>query len=259
MSSESNLSSCARECSEICEHVETFPYKMAFQPLVNLKEKKIYGYEALIRGINNESASTVLDTITDQNRYIFDQSCRVKAISTASRLGLDRRLNINFMPNAVYNPEACLRLTLQAAKKYKFPPHLITFEFTENEEIINHNHLKSIIETYSRHGIKTAIDDFGAGYSGLSLLAHFQPNYIKIDRELICDIDSLKPSKAIVSGLLMTAQSLDIEVVAEGVERIEELVILKDMGVNLFQGYLFAKPALERLIKEDEISWPEVS
>ena len=157
------------------------------------------------------------------------------------------------MPRAVYHPEACLRLTLAAAQRHGFPLHLITFEFTEDEQIIDRDHLKGIIATYRKHGFQTALDDFGAGYAGLSLLADFQPDTIKLDRCLVDGIDCDKPRKAIVAGLLKTAEILGLSVVAEGVERREELETLKEMGIRLFQGFLFARPAIGRLIGDHEI------
>jgi len=179
----------------------------------------------------------------------------VKAIAAAAALGLDRRLNINFLPNAVYHPEACLSLTLQAAREHGFPLELITFEFTENEQIVDREHLKSIIASYRRHGFQTALDDFGAGYAGLSLLADFQTDVVKIDRCLVSEIDRERPRQAIVAGLMTTARLLGLTVVAEGVERLAEVRTLQTLGVTLFQGYHFARPALGRLVSDDEIPW----
>ncbi|MHB0992120.1 MAG: EAL domain-containing protein [Burkholderiales bacterium] len=164
-------------------------------------------------------------------------------------------MNINFMPNAVYHPEACLRLTLDTARKHGFPLDRITFEFTEDEQIIDRAHLTGIIQTYKAHGFQTALDDFGAGYAGLSLLADFQPDTIKIDRCLVTHIDSDKPRQAIIAGVLRTAEILGLSVVAEGVERRDELNILMKLGIQRFQGYLFARPAIERLIPDNEINW----
>jgi len=251
MTDTGNNPSCGGGCADLSE----FTFLMAFQPVVDVTSRRIYAYEALVRGANGESAASVLSQVTETNRYAFDQACRVKAIKSATRLGLDRRLNINFMPNAVYSAEACLRLTLASAKEAGFPLNLITFEFTENELIIDRPHLKNIILTYQQHGFLTALDDFGTGYSGLSLLADFQPDTIKIDRILVTNIDTDKPRQAIVAGLLKTAQILGISIVAEGVERIEEKNVLIDLGVHLFQGFLFARPSLEHLIPDHQINW----
>ncbi len=250
MSSAGALSGCGGQCAQSLG----FAFTMAFQPVVDLEAKRIYAYEALVRGANGESAGTVLAQVNDENRYAFDQACRVMAIETAARLGLDRRLNINFMPNAVYHPEACLALTLATARECGFPADRITFEFTENEQILDRAHLKTIVETYRRHGFLTAIDDLGAGYAGLSLLADFQPDILKIDRALIDGIDASAARQIIVRGLLDMAKHLGLSIVVEGVERIEEMAILRQMGVRYFQGFLFARPAIDRLISDAEIS-----
>jgi EAL domain-containing protein (putative c-di-GMP-specific phosphodiesterase class I) len=242
---------CAGECADETE----FTFQMAFQPVVDLKINRIYAYEALVRGPNGESAYSVLSEITEENRYAFDQACRVKAISTAARLGLDRRLNINFKPSAVYHPEACLKLTLATAREFNFPTEMITFEFTEDEPIDRRGHLKGIIEHYRKRGFQTALDDFGTGYAGLSVLVHFQPDVIKIDRALVDHIDASRASQAIVAGVMKTSEMLGMAVVAEGVERREEIDVLRAMGITQFQGYYFARPAIEKLISDDQIPW----
>ncbi len=242
---------CGGECADMTE----FALTMAFQPVVDIRERRIYGYEALVRGLNGESAGIMLSRVTPDTRYAFDQACRVKAIEMAARLGLDRGLSINFMPNAVYHAEACLKLTLDAAREFSFPPELITFEFTEDEQIIDRAHLMSIVSTYRRYGFRTALDDFGAGFAGLSLLADFQPDVLKIDRCLVSNIDGCPARQAIVAGILATSRLLGMLVIAEGVERREERETLAAMGVTHFQGYLFARPALERLIPDAEIDW----
>ncbi len=224
-----------------------FDFTMAFQPIVNIQSRSIFGYEALVRGINQESAAEILDQVNDENRYRFDQVCRVKAIQLAARLGLQTFLSINFLPNAVYRPETCIRTTLEAAAKYNFPSDHIIFEVTEGERVTNHQHLIEIFQEYKRLGFKTAIDDFGAGYAGLNLLAEFQPDIVKIDMGLTRDIHTHKPRRAIVLGILKVCEELGCTVIAEGIEQPEELAVLHDAGVHLFQGYLFARPGFEHL------------
>jgi EAL domain-containing protein (putative c-di-GMP-specific phosphodiesterase class I) len=254
-----NELSAPGSCDSKCADRSEFDLTMAFQPLIDIVERRIYGYEALVRGPNGESAASVMAQVNDDNLYAFDQACRVKAIESAAALGLDRRLNINFLPNAVYHPEACLKVTLAAARKCGFPAALITFEFSETQNITDSKHLKGIIEAYRGRGFMTALDDFGAGYAGLSLLADFQPDIIKIDRMLVSGIDADRPRQAIVKGLMATAEALGIQVVAEGVERAEELETLRALGISRYQGFLFARPAIGRLIPDDEIAWSILS
>ncbi|GAB0110465.1 hypothetical protein PA7559_17330 [Pseudoalteromonas distincta] len=156
-------------------------------------------------------------------------------------------LSINFLPNAIYKPERCIRTTLEAAKKYNFPIQNIMFEFTEVEKIEDTAHIKRIVDYYQSLGFKTATDDFGAGYSGLNLLADFQTDIIKLDMALIRDISNDKKRQLIVTHCLNMFRDLNITALAEGIETVEEYKWLKNAGVELMQGYLFAKPSFENL------------
>jgi len=242
-------------CPGNCRDFSQFEITMAFQPVVDVVQRDIYAYEALVRGLNGESAGHVLSQVTNENRYGFDQCCRVTAIQLASKLGLKKRLNINFMPNAVYHPQACLQKTIQAARKAGFPANLITFEFTENEEIIDHAHLINIIETYKEYGFNTAIDDFGAGYAGLSLLADLEVGIVKIDRNMIANIGEDIKRQAILKGIMTTAAILDFQIVCEGVETVSEYKFLAEAGIRYMQGYLFAKPTFEQILDVSQINW----
>ncbi|WP_404360006.1 EAL domain-containing protein [Methylotuvimicrobium sp. KM1] len=224
-----------------------FDFTMAFQPIVNTTTRSIYAHEALARGLNNEPAGKVFEQVNDANCYRFDQSCRTKAIKLASELNMDTFLSINFMPNAVYRPELCIRTTLEAAKIYGFPVDRIIFEITEGEQVKDHAHLLEIVRYYQSQGFKTAIDDFGAGYSGLNLLAEIQTDIIKLDMALIRHIDQDRNRQAIVKAILQLCSELSIIPLAEGIETYEELSVLQSFGLELFQGYYFAKPAFQSL------------
>lgn len=228
-----------------------FEFTMAFQPIMDLELERPFAYEALVRGVDGEPAGTVLSWVDDTNRYRFDQACRVKAIELASRLGLaslpDCKLSINFLPNAVYRAETCIRATMEAAQEFKFPHNRIMFEVTEGEQVTNGAHLKSIFNEYRRQGLITAIDDFGAGYAGLNMLVQFQPHVLKIDMELIRNIASDPVRQAIVCGIALVCQRLSIDIVAEGIETSAESVYLRSLGIRYQQGYLFARPGWETL------------
>jgi EAL domain-containing protein (putative c-di-GMP-specific phosphodiesterase class I) len=224
-----------------------FDFTMAFQPIVNTTNQQVYSHEVLVRGMNNESAGQVFEHVNDTNLYRFDQACRVKAIKLAASLNVPSFLNINFMPNAVYRPELCIRTTLAAAATYGFPAERIVFEITESEKVDDLVHLKEIIDFYKTLGFKTAIDDFGAGYSGLNLLAEIQTDIIKLDLALIRNIHQNTARQAIVRGILQVCNDLGIEVIAEGIETYEEYSFLQSLGIELFQGYYFARPTFESL------------
>ena len=224
-----------------------FDFTMAFQPIVNTTSKEVFAQEALVRGMNEEPAGEILGRINDGNRYRFDQACRIKAVQLAAKLNVKSFVSINFMPNAVYNPESCIRTTIEAAETFKFPIDHIIFEVTEGEQITDHKHLREILQYYREKGFLTAIDDFGAGYAGLNLLADFQTDIVKLDMGLIRDIDKIKSRQAIVKGMTQVCNDLGIKVIAEGVETYEELMTLQSFGIELFQGYYFAKPKFQGL------------
>jgi EAL domain-containing protein (putative c-di-GMP-specific phosphodiesterase class I) len=230
------------------------PFTMAFQPVVDIHRREVFAYEALARGPNGEPAAAVFDCVNEANQYAFDQMCRSKAILLATQLGLPVRLALNFLPNAIYHPEVCVHATLAVAEKAGFPARRIIFEITEAEPVADVVRLAALIREYRRSGFRTAIDDFGAGFSGLGLLADLQPNYVKLDMGLIRDIDADRVRRVIVKGIMATCQALAIDVVAEGVETIGEMDVLCDLGMRFFQGYLFARPALEAL---PPVRWPD--
>ncbi|MFH6785171.1 MULTISPECIES: EAL domain-containing protein [Methylobacterium] len=235
-----------------------FSFTMAFHPIVDLAAGGVWGYEALVRGTEGQGAGFILGQVNDDNRYRFDQACRTKAIELAGGLfppGGDVRLSINFLPNAVYEPAACIRATLEAARRIGFSHQRIMFEFTENERMTDVAHVQRIVADYRQRGFLTALDDFGAGYAGLGLLARFQPDLIKLDMELIRGIPGSPARQAIVAGVIGIARALGVAVIAEGVETADEFAALREAGITLFQGYLFARPAVAAL---PELSLPEM-
>ena len=233
-----------------------FQFAYAYQPIVDVITRSIFAHEALVRGPQGESAASVLAQVNDDNRYRFDQACRVKAIKGAHALGMQELLSINFLPNAVYKPEVCIRTTLEAARATGFPLENIIFEVTEGERVEDGVWFAQILREYERTGFKTAIDDFGAGFAGLKLLSDFQPDIIKIDMDLIRNIDQSRPRQAIVRGLVRLCEDMGIQVIAEGIETPAERDYLLDEGVRLMQGYLFARPAFGALAVVDSAAWP---
>lgn len=241
----------------LCRDAEPlqFDFSYAFQPIVDIQARKLFAHEALVRGPAGEPADTVLSRVTADNRYSFDQACREKAIRTAAGLQLPSLLSINFLPNAIYRPEVCIRSTLQAAERYGFPVERIIFETVEGEQVSDGKWLAEILSEYKRIGFKTAIDDFGAGFAGLNLLADFHPDIVKLDMALIRGIDHSRSRRAIVAGVISMCDELDIEVIAEGIETADEARCLSDLGIRLMQGYWFGRPRFEHAAGEADIPW----
>lgn len=248
-----------RQCAE-CQGDQRlgFEFRMAFQPVVDARDRSIYGYEALVRTPDGGGAAEVIAQVTPEQLYRFDQTCRVRAIVTAAELGLQSRLFINFFPNAVYQPATCIRLTLRAAQISGFPTENLVFEAAESEEVRDQAHVRRIFSDYRSRGFLTAIDDFGAGYAGLSSLTGFQPDLIKLDMGLVRGIDTDPVRQAIVAGTARIASGIGSTLLAEGVETAGEYRMLRALGIDLFQGYLFGRPALERLETVPETLWMEL-
>lgn len=234
-----------------------FAFDYAFQPIVDLRSRAVFAHEALVRGPAGESAASVLAQVNEHNRYRFDQACRVKAIQGAAALGIREAVSINFLPNAIYKPELCIRTTLRAAQTHGFPLERIIFEVTEGERVEDGPWFAEILREYKRCGFRTAIDDFGAGYAGLKLLADFQPDLIKIDMDLVRQVDQDPARQAIVKHLVRLCAEMRIEVIAEGIETAAERDVLADAGIHLMQGYFFARPAFKATAVVAPEAWPQ--
>ena len=222
-------------------------FTMAFQPIVDLERREIFAHEALVRGTTGEGASEVLGRVSPQDRFAFHEACRVKAIEMAAALGMESRLSLNVMPNDVAGQEACFRTAMVAARRCNFPIHRLMFEIAEGERVDDLPGLAATFRTFKRYGFTSAIDDFGAAYAGFELLAAFQPDVVKIDISLVRGIHKDPIRITIVRGFVATCGELGIRVIAEGVEASEEVNVLRTLGVDLFQGFLFARPAIATL------------
>ena len=219
----------------------------AFQPIVNMQTRAIVAYEALVRGPRGESAGTIINEIAPEDLPRFDEFCRSSAMRLASRLGIACDLNLNLVPQGFHADRDCLASTLDAAIEFNFFPERLVVEVTEGEVLGNQERFTDLMDVYRGLGMRLAIDDFGSGYSGLNLLADFQPDQIKLDKTLARGIANRGPRQAIVRGILQVCRDLGIELVAEGVETADEFRWFCDEGVHLFQGYFFGRPGFELL------------
>ena len=222
------------------------PLSFAFQPIVHAGLRRIVSHEALIRGSEGEPAASVLTDLSRRALQDVDAQARCVAIALAARLGIDTWLNLNITPQGLMAGPA-MAITLDTAARYGLDADRLVMEVTETEVVADGVRFAEAIQELRRRGVHLAIDDFGAGYSGLNLLAEFQPDLLKLDMNLVRGIESRGPKQAIVRAVLAACRDLGIDVVAEGVETYEEFAWFRDHGITLFQGYLFARPAFESL------------
>jgi blue light- and temperature-responsive anti-repressor len=220
-------------------------FTFAFQPIVDIHACEVFSYEALMRGLRNEPAYQVLEQVSREELFLFDQKARVDAIELATSLGITCLLNLNLLPQSLHSGPASIVTTMEAAQQVHLPIERLVLEVTEGEIIQDQSQFADLINEYRAFGMKLAIDDFGAGYSGLNLLANFQPDQVKLDMKLIRGVESHGPRQAIIRAVSQVCRDLGIDLIAEGVETMGEYRWLEDTGVRLLQGYLLAKPAFE--------------
>ena len=243
------------ECAQCRERAPSIDFDFAFQPIVSVKRQCVFAHEALARGPHGQSAASVLSQINSANQHRFDQECRTRAIEQARAIDMRESLSINFIPNAMANPGACMERTLRAASDCGFSLSRLIFEVTESEDIVDAEQLARMFHEYRELGIRTAIDDFGAGYSGLNLLARFQPDIVKIDIHLVRGVDANGIKQIIVENIVRLCDKLGIIPLAEGVETPGERDFLSSVGIDLMQGFFFARPAFQALSPVDPLAW----
>jgi blue light- and temperature-responsive anti-repressor len=207
----------------------------------------VFAYEALVRGSADEPASFVYSSFNPSQLYHFDRWARTRAIALAAALGVEVSLSLNFLPKSLDTLPDAVSSTIDAARSASIPLQRIILEVTENEIIHDPGRFASMMNVHRAQGLRFAIDDFGAGYSGLNLLAEFQPDIVKLDIQLVRNIDNNGPRQAIVRALIQACDDLGIDVLAEGVETQAEQRWFRRFGVRLFQGYLYARPGFEAL------------
>lgn len=222
----------------------------AFQPYVDLSRQRVVGHEALVRGPGGLSAAEVFGLVAADDMHDFDTQLRGLALREGKRLGIDRlgqQLNLNILPNAIGNQGELLLGTLEIARDIGFPGEALVLEIIEVERVQDPVNLRALLRDMSSFGFRTAIDDLGAGWSSLLLLAEFQPDFVKLDRALVQGIDQDPRRRSVVRGIKRACDEMGCAVIAEGVEMPAESRVLRDLGLFLQQGYLFAHPRLHEL------------
>jgi EAL domain-containing protein (putative c-di-GMP-specific phosphodiesterase class I) len=228
--------------------ISTVPeFSFAYQPIVDIESRTVFAFEALVRGRANQPAGVIFGAIDPRDLHRFDRAARLRAIELAASLGLETSLSLNLLPRSLDSEPDAIDSTIEAARCARIPATNIIIEVTEGEMIHDAAGFAERMNTYRAQGIRFAIDDFGAGFSGLNLLAEFQPDEVKLDMHLVRDIESKGPRQAIVRAVIQACDDLGIDVIAEGIESEAEYRWFKRAGVRLFQGYLFCRPAFEAL------------
>ncbi|MDX2143374.1 MAG: EAL domain-containing protein [Rhodospirillaceae bacterium] len=235
------------QASWIQQMLDARNYKSMFQPMFS-PDGKLVAVEALFRASDENGTAISPGYLFDLARaanmsFQVDLAARRSAVTMAAAAKLqDLQLFINFNPTSIYDPSYCLRTTVSTLEDLGFRPAGVVFEVTESDRVTNLDHLKGILAFYRRSGFKIALDDVGAGYSGLNLLNDLRPDYIKIDMHLIRGVDTDVYRQSIVGHIVGIAKDNGVNIVAEGIESDGELAWLKTQGIDLAQGYLLSRP-----------------
>ena len=230
--------------------IENEEFEMVYQPIMSTDDEEIAGFEALVRWQNKskekistyemvemteqighmpELESWIINEVFKQTKEIFKHLKNVKFMS------------INLSPKGLDNLKL-IQLLKHLQNQYQIDPHKIIFERTEGYLI--HDFEQSILnmEELGRLGYRFALDDFGTGYSSLSYMSKLPIAKLKIDRSFIRHIETNERDRLMTKSIIELAHNLDLKVVVEGVDRKSQADLLKDMGCDYYQGYLYSKP-----------------
>lgn len=217
-----------------------------FQPIVSLSERRILGYEALSRGPSNSPLHSPINLFAAARHAgrlsELEMACREKACRSFSDQKLDAKLFLNVSPESLLEPLHQSGRTLSLLQRYGISPSQVVIELTEQTPTDDFNMLHTALHHYRAMGFSIALDDLGAGYSSLRLWSELRPDYVKIDRHFIDGIHQDAVKREFVGSILQIARASRAVVIAEGIELVEELAVLSDMGVDLVQGYLLCRP-----------------
>lgn len=220
-----------------------------FQPIYDITKQIILGFEALSRGIEGSSLELPerLFFVAGEHGKLSELEllCREKAIARFVEQDLPGKLFINVSPNTLLDPSHPKGETLHLVQKYGLAANRVVIEVTEQDKVDDGFLLLKTIEHYRQLGFNIAIDDLGAGYSGLKQWSELRPNFVKVDRYFIDYCDQSIVKKEFLKSIIELAKATNTSVIAEGIERLEELALLEKLGIVNAQGFLLAMPSIE--------------
>ena len=232
---------------EVMRIIEKGQIKTLFQPIIHGQTGRIYGYEALSRGIMSDGSLMSPEVLFKSAKaldmmFFLDRVCREASLRAAAQQEITQKLFINFVPTAIYEPELCLQSTAKVLRDVNLREDQVVFEVVETELVEDFSHLNRILDYYRNKGYSTALDDIGSGYSNIDALIKLKPNYMKIDMDIVRDIHMSLENQHKLDAFILNGKEIGLTILAEGVETQEEFEFLKQKGVDLFQGYFFGRP-----------------
>ncbi|MEO1784295.1 GGDEF domain-containing protein [Thermodesulfobium sp. 4217-1] len=236
------------------EIIENKHFTTLFQPIFSLSNGNVVGYEALTRGPEGSilyNPEKLFESAKNESLlWEMELSTRSSAIERFLSFQSDKMLFLNVDPDIIKD-EKFVKGSTKHLLENIIKQSNIVFEITEKTAIKDYIEFKEIIKNYKTQGYKIAIDDVGAGYSGLTTISEVRPNFIKIDMFLIRDIDKNNFKKSIVKALVELANNSNLKLIAEGIETLDELKTVIELGITMAQGFLLGKPSKELLVLDN--------
>jgi EAL domain-containing protein (putative c-di-GMP-specific phosphodiesterase class I) len=218
----------------------------AYQPILRMQEGTIMGFEALSRGPRGSGLESAGDLFEAAQKYglrvELDRLCRKRALLSSARIPSTAKIFVNTLPATMRDPQFRDKALIDFLDKAQVAPDRIVIEITEQEVIENHAIFRDTMDYFKALGMSFAVDDVGAGYSGLDTIAKLRPGYLKIDIGLVRDVHVIPVNRQMVKALIALGHGMDAKVIAEGIQKDEEAQTLRALGVDYGQGYHLARP-----------------
>ena len=232
--------------AQLLEIILNDDLRTLFQPIYRIDNRERMGFEALSRGPAGtvfESPIHLFDAAADADLvFELDRACRQRALRAAKNLPAGAKLFINILPSSMYDPDFNGPGLLDMLERLELSPDRVVLEITEKYAIENYAIFGEAVRSFTEMGISIAVDDIGAGHSGLEKIANLNPKFLKFDMELVRDIDASYVRQEMVKALKSFADKMGSTIIAEGIERQEELDTLLALGVDHGQGFLLGRP-----------------
>lgn len=217
-----------------------------FQPIIHARDRAVLGYEALVRGPSDSplhSPSMLFEAAAREGVVPqLDRLCFELAAARRVALGLPGRLFVNLTPQGLLSFRGRVDEVTAILRRSGLPPEALVLELTEQAILDDYEAIRGVMAEIQALGAAFAIDDLGSGYSGLRAWSELHPEFVKIDRYFISNIDSDALKMEFVRAIIDLARAARSTVIAEGVETAAEAAELVDAGASLLQGFYVAKP-----------------
>ena len=221
--------------------------RSVYEPITRLTTQKVLGYEALVRGEAGTDLASPADLFGAAARcdslFELDCLCRRIALQDARRLPEGTKLFLNCLPSAIHDPAFQPDSLGHLLEEHDIAPSDLVFEISEKESIGNFAIFREVCDHYRSLGVKIALDDVGAGYSSLQAVTELSPDFLKVDMALVRGIHEDPSRQEILKALASTSWRIDASIIAEGIERQEELDTLNELAIPYGQGYLLGRAA----------------